>query len=298
MKFSVVICSTGREELYGTLKSVEEQSWEDMEILVVSNRDLTVEDAFNQVKLIKTKGKNLSEQRNIGIKSSDGEIVAFIDDDAIAGKNWLKNLASHYGEEEVACVGGKIIPEFEQEPEGKIADLEKYLLYGLVGATFIEWEKPRELKSPLIWGCNISFRKEIFDQIGYFPPELGRSKGNPLGEEERYMELKVMDTGHKVVYDPKAVVSHLIDQEQLEVEHLVRKSFWQGISEVKRLSLSDNFKQFDELKREIKSVGSAVLLQKYFLLDSLNNLKDRIDCAREIGRIFALINVIGGLENE
>lgn len=256
---------------------MKKQDFKDFEIIVVSNSDFS--DKLEGVKFLQTKNKNLAEQRNLGAKRAKGNIVAFIDDDAMASKNWLENLARHYEDEEVMCTGGKIIPKFASNVPEKLKKLDKHIFYGLIGATFIEWEQAREIKSPLIWGCNMSFRKNVFEKVSYFPPELGRKEGKLLSEEERYLQLKILEEGYKIIYDPDAVVEHLIGEERLNEDYLIKRSFWQGISEAKRLELSHNTGILNKYDDEIKKMVPFKFLHRAFKLVT-GKLKKQDDKSR------------------
>jgi len=74
----------------------------------------------------------LSESRNRGIRVAERDIIAFFDDDAIADKNWVKELVKIYEEKDAIAVGGKMM-DFEK---AKISSRGfKVVLVGL----FIFW---------------------------------------------------------------------------------------------------------------------------------------------------------------
>ncbi|UYV37421.1 glycosyltransferase family 2 protein [Rhodobacteraceae bacterium D3-12] len=59
-----------------------------------------------RVKLIRYDEANIAAARNLGIAAAAGEIVAFIDDDAVPEPTWLEHLAAPFGDGSVAAVGG------------------------------------------------------------------------------------------------------------------------------------------------------------------------------------------------
>lgn len=188
------------------------------------------------------------------------------------------------------CVGGKIVPKYQTEIPEECKNLDKHILYGLIGVTYIEWNEIKEIKSPLVWGCNISFRKSIFNEIGYFPKTLGRQNSKYIGEEERYMQLKIIEEDYKIVYNPNAVVQHKIDEKKVNEKNLIKKSFWQGVSEFKRLRMSGNFTGMSEQSIELSNILKYKLFEEKSKLYSTNNLKDKIDLSRKIGKISFLIS--------
>lgn len=297
MKVSVVISTNGRRELEECLNSLEGQTYDNFEIIVVPNRDISDRLDKYDVKYFTSERGNVSVQRNLGIERADGEIVAFIDDDAIAHESWLENLVKHYKNEDVMCVGGRVIPNFESEIPNSIEKLDNHILFGLMGATFIKWDDAGEIKSPLIWGCNISFRREIFDEVGYFPKELGRSEGNLMGGEETYLQIEIMKKGYKVIYEPNSIVEHSINEDQLTEEYLVKRSFWQGLSEIERLRINGNFRDLVHFDDEIKRIIPIKFLQMANKIYGLSDLKEKIDVARSMGRLFGLRKLEGGFVN-
>src|SRR5690349_8888005 len=51
-----------------------------------------------------------SASRNSGVSVSHGEIVAFLDDDAVASPTWLEALLGHFAGPDVVGVGGRLDP--------------------------------------------------------------------------------------------------------------------------------------------------------------------------------------------
>lgn len=292
MKVSIIVCTTGRKTLENCLKSLDNQSI-DSEKIIVSHKDIKNRiKKFEGFKFVKTKLQSLSEDRNRGIKESNGDIVAFIDDDAEADEKWLENLTKHYKDEEVAAVGGKITPEYTSKVPSNILKLDKHIKYGLLGCTFINWNKAGELNSPLLWGCNISFRKKIFEDVGHFPSELGRRPGKLLGEEERYLQLEILNKNYKIIYEPNSEVEHIIDENQLTEDHFIEKSFWQGVSEIKRLKLSSEFIENSADKEQLFKISKYELTRQKFKLEGLSDLKEKIDTARELGRLSEITKIL------
>ncbi|MFP4117168.1 MAG: glycosyltransferase family 2 protein [Candidatus Aenigmatarchaeota archaeon] len=298
MRVSVIICTTGREKLQDCLDSIERQSFSNFETMVISNSDLESDLKERDLRFLKTENRNLSQQRNLGVEESEGEILAFIDDDAEACEEWLENIVRHYRDEDVMCTGGKVKPKFSSEVPEDLKELDKHIFYGLIGATFIEWDEAKEIESPLIWGCNISFRKTVFEEIGRFPKELGRDKGKLMSEEERYLQIKILENNYKIIYDPRAVIKHHIDSKRLSEKYLLKRSFWQGVSEAKRIDISGGLKKLAEYKKEIEKIGPFKFLEKNFEISASKDLKERIDLARKTGRLAGVMNFLGVEDEE
>src|SRR5713226_3171241 len=102
MRFSIVINTYNRaHSLAVTLRSLRYLREQDFEVVVVNGPS---DDATEQVlasygdsiRVGVCPQRNLSISRNIGIKMAHGEIVAFLDDDAVPDEYWLRDLAAGY----------------------------------------------------------------------------------------------------------------------------------------------------------------------------------------------------------
>jgi len=113
---SVVICTNllRKKKLKRCLLSVLNQELRPDEVLVISHgrpdEALTkfVEN-FNDWKQIHTTATNLADLRNIALKSSASSVIAFIDDDAFAPKDWVKNITAVFKEYSPAMSTGPIL---------------------------------------------------------------------------------------------------------------------------------------------------------------------------------------------
>jgi len=70
----------------------------------------------------------------------------------------------------------------------------------------------------------------MFDQIGLFRTELGRSGESLLSMEETDFCLRVERAGYRIVYLPDAVVHHKVHKKRLSKEWIMQRSYWQGVS--------------------------------------------------------------------
>ncbi len=98
------------------------------------------------------------------METSTGDIIAFIDDDAVADENWLYEIVNSFeSTDNAAVVGGPVKPVFRGK---KIKDE----LNWIIGCT----SNNPPTKRPL--GCNMAFDKSVFTTIGVFNENLGRVK--------------------------------------------------------------------------------------------------------------------------
>jgi len=154
------------------------------------------------VKILSNPRPGLSEARNTGIKNAKGDIIVFIDDDAFADKNYLSNLIKNYEEQNVAGVVGKILPK---EKPGYPEEL-----YWLWGFTYKGFPEVRcEVRNG--HGCNMSFRRDVFDKVGLFDVKLGRVGKKLVTAEETEFSIRVLNSfpGSKIIYDPSVISGNL-----------------------------------------------------------------------------------------
>jgi glycosyltransferase involved in cell wall biosynthesis len=182
---SVIVCSydEGRvRDLEDCVRSLLEQDFEDFEILVVVDHNEKLYEILRErlsdqkVRVIfnDSPRRGQASTMNCGVRESRGEIICFIDDDAVASRNWLSKLVGAYDASTIA-VGGRIEPIW-------IGGKPNYLpeeFYWMVGATGNYLEKGvREVRN--LWSGNISYRRSLFNTVGFFREDLGRAKDTPL----------------------------------------------------------------------------------------------------------------------
>jgi glycosyltransferase involved in cell wall biosynthesis len=115
---SVVICAYTEERweaLLAAVASVHAQRLPPREIIVVIDHNSAllerVRAHISGVTAIENhEPRGLSGARNSGIAASQGSVIAFMDEDAIAATDWLERLAAPYADERVLGVGGAIEP--------------------------------------------------------------------------------------------------------------------------------------------------------------------------------------------
>ena len=234
-RVSVVVSVYSKDRLGFLLECVDSlrrQSFKPYEVIVVLDPSPDLVDFFNSrlgddVKVVVSEGFGLSNARNAGVKSARGDIVAFIDDDAVADRDWLLNLLKNYADSDVVGVGGAIKPLWEgQRPKWFPEELD-----WVVGCSYKGLPDHRAyVRNPI--GCNMSFRKEVFEKAGFFRSDVGRFGKKLLGSEEPELCMRIFKRipRAKIVYDPSAVVYHRVDKGRLSFRYLFVRSFNEGIS--------------------------------------------------------------------
>ena len=235
---SVIIPTYNRRDfLHSAITSLLRQSYpkDRYEVIVIDdgstdNTKALVEEYIGStdcnMKYFRQENRGLSTARNLGVEKSKGEIVAYIDDDAIAAPDWLSSLADVYLNEEVVCVGGRMWPSFLSKPPWWLSKKMRGVLEYDLG----EDRKLLKEINECPHGSNISFRKSIFNELGCFKVNLGRQKGTLLSGEETEFCGRILKDGRKIVYEPSAIVAHQIAGDRLTVEYFLKRQYWQGVT--------------------------------------------------------------------
>ena len=174
--------------------------------------------------------QGLSYARNRAIAEARGEIICFIDDDALADKDWLAAHAEAYrADERVAAVGGPVKlqwPEGCSQPTWLSNELEGYLSGLDMGPHGLVMEYPRYPR-----GCNMSVRRRVAQNVGGFSVRLGRKGSSLVSNEEKHFFCKVHKQGGRVVYVPEALVYHMIPETRLSRSFFIKRGYAQGVSD-------------------------------------------------------------------
>jgi len=166
--------------------------------------------AFVQYVGVSAEQASPSLQRNIGLSCAQGNIVAFLDDDAIPQAHWIASLAEGYNDLTVGGVGGRVIerlgPDIAADhcEDGCISigriDRKRYWIRANFSSS-----PPAPVDVEWLRGCNFSFRRELINMIGSFDPQY---MADPSWEDTDLC-LRVRRQGYRILYHPDAVVFHL-----------------------------------------------------------------------------------------
>ncbi|MFB6142858.1 MAG: glucosyl-dolichyl phosphate glucuronosyltransferase [Halorientalis sp.] len=238
MRVSVVLCThtlDRYEDVTEAARSVLEQSHEDTELVLVSDGDEAVCDRFRAdyghrddvVVHCNDENVGLLASRNRGAEAATGDVVAFVDDDAVADEQWVERLVAAYEDEDALAAGGKMVPEWVAGRPAFLPE-EFYWLVGVTQRGFADGAG--EVRNT--FGSNISFRRDVFLDLGGFDPDLGGRQGDANlqgGETELAARLRA-EYGAGVYYDPEARVAHKVYDFRTDPLWLLDRAFWQGYS--------------------------------------------------------------------
>jgi glycosyltransferase involved in cell wall biosynthesis len=269
-KFSVIIITRNRARfLPKALESLINQDYknEKYEIIVVDNNSnddtASIVERFkrefpNKIHYVFEPEIGMPKARNKGAAEAKGEILLFIDDDAIATPHWLKGYCSIYEIfPDIVAAGGRIELVFESDKPKWLSD---ELLTALGNFNFSN--KETILLFPVYpFGGNFSVKRINFISTGGFIDDLKTSN------EEKAFFFKLHLNKCRVGYSPKALVYHHIPSSRLRKRFFIKRGIKQGIGNVK----------FDSIFNRMKNPRFKDELNK-FLFDGLLIIRNILFC--------------------
>jgi GT2 family glycosyltransferase len=174
-----------------------------------------------------------SHALNAGIRESQGDILAFVDDDIVVDKNWLRNLTIDLEDGNCAGTGGRILPAKTFSPPDWLP-LEGPNNMGGILALFDLGETPAALDQPP-FGTNMAFQKRMFEKHGGFRIDLGPRPGSELRNEDTEFGRRLLKAGERLRYVPSAVVYHRVPEERLEKEYFLKFCFDHGRASIREI---------------------------------------------------------------
>jgi glycosyltransferase involved in cell wall biosynthesis len=174
-----------------------------------------------------------SSALNAGIAEAEGTVLVFTDDDVRVADGWLDAavLPLLAAEGSVVYTGGPVHPLWGAAPPPWL-EVERGDLWGTIaiqnhGRDAFVYEERR--KVPL--GANMAMRREVFERIGGFRPDLGRAAGPlVLGQEVPELLMRVRAAGLQGLYVPAMAVDHHVPAHRLTRQYFRRWWFGKGLS--------------------------------------------------------------------
>jgi GT2 family glycosyltransferase len=203
---SVVIACPGWSNLLAEcLAALDKQTYRNFEVIVLPDFDCPEKDGFKlsnlDVRIIPTGKVRPAEKRNLGIKESKGEIVAFIDDDAYPDIHWIEYAVKYFVSEKIGSVGG---PGITPPGSGYMSYLggrvyENILVSGNYRYRYKAGGVRRDVDD--YPSCNLFVTKNVLDAIGGYRTDFWPG-------EDTLLCKSTVDAGFRIVYDPWVIVYH------------------------------------------------------------------------------------------
>ncbi|MDM5191048.1 glycosyltransferase [Bacillus sp. DX4.1] len=230
MKFSLIMATCGRrDDIIDLLKSLEKQTYQNFELIVVDQNDKPISDLFEDYKgkfsinYLYTPIKGLSRARNKGLKVADGDIITFPDDDCIYETNVLERILETF--EKNVDIHFISTNTTNVEKTGSLINAPKTDIilnnkYGFMGPSFA-----------------LFFTKQFVQDVGTFDEDLGVGSGTIYGAgEETDFVLRGMKNGYTGIFKKDLFVYHPVKEEIINEQSLKRAiSYAGGFGRVIRL---------------------------------------------------------------
>ncbi|WP_319825246.1 glycosyltransferase family 2 protein [Thalassovita sp.] len=147
---------------------------------------------------------NISAGRNLGISAAAGEVVAFIDDDAVPEPAWLTHLAGVFHDDSVAAAGGFVIGRngisYQWKARSIDPDGEAHPLPVNGSAPVVlSRTQGRAIKTE---GTNMAIRRNVLQRLGGFDEAFR------FYLDETDLNMRLAKAGQKTAIVPAAVVHH------------------------------------------------------------------------------------------
>jgi GT2 family glycosyltransferase len=249
---AVVVCAYTLDridDLTASLDAIHGQSRLPDEVVCVVDHNDLLHERVNELAVARgwhglqitanTSTQGLSGARNIGVSATNSDLVVFIDDDATADVDWLRELIEAFVDVDVAGAGGRIDPVW---PELRPSWFPPHLDW-TIGCSIPTLPAAG---GPIrnMYGASAAFRRSALDQAGGFPTELGRVGANGAGCEETEVCIKIRQQSPQsfIVYAPKSLVAHRVTAERASVGYVLRRCRAEGRSKARlarRVGASD-----------------------------------------------------------
>lgn len=235
---TVAICSANRcarlaETLAALLPSVD---FRVAEVVVVDNGSTDGTPSLlaevvaahpRGVRAVREERAGLSAARNRAVREARGDLLLFLDDDALPVAGWMEAYVAALGEGRIAAAGGPVEPIFDGALPEWLDD--RFLPYLSV------WDRGPRV-APLRYnelprGANMAFRRSTFARHGEFLEQLGRRGDSLRSCEEIEYCLRLERAGDTVLYLPAARVRHHVATQRLSAAWMGARFAAQGFSE-------------------------------------------------------------------
>ena len=215
MNISVIVPTYKRTEyLKKCLKSLVPQTRLPEEIIVVTRSEdiesrevvkkMEEQDELDiEIKNVVVSHPGIVHAENKGLENVSGDIVCFIDDDAIAPSDWIEQIEKHFKDPNIGGVGGPCVPYLNGKPIFKKAKrIGKIVWFGwVIGNHHRLTDKPVYVDH--LRGCNMAFRKTLVKKLD-----------DNLSGYDTFWELdaslSVKEKGYMILYDPSVRVYHYL----------------------------------------------------------------------------------------
>ncbi len=307
MKLSIVIATHNRASLVIQCLDVlaQQLTADDVELIVVDSASdagqrQAVQSHVNDLSLpvpapvvfIEENTPGVSRARNAGVARARSEWIATLDDDAMAGPNWLTGAlqAIEQAPESAAIIQGRIDPRWPDGAEPAVGQRWRRFL------SLVEFDGTFDMTTdPVCAGANMLVRRSALDAIGGYNERFGRVGTNLASGIDTALVAGVRRQGLRIFYSDLFPVEHVIHPDRLSLDWLKRRSQMDGRAEA-RILLADN----DRQRMTFQTVKSLAALAVFSLWRAIAPSNHDVLIRREMnkGLLAVLFSPVAGKRDD
>lgn len=226
----VLINFNGTDDTIECIKSLESQRYKNFEVIVIDNASRTDEfvklkkqiaSSDLKIRLIRmNKNMGFAGGNNEGVKYSNGEYIAFLNNDTVVDENWLSGLISPFLEKNTK-IGAttSMIKKYGQNDRVDWGGDSKINMFGQTHARKEIWEDQEDVM--LVSGASFMMKKSVIEKVEpLFCPEYF------IYYEEVDMSWRLHSLGYKLIYAPSSIVYHKIQSTIKREEYQVKSKLF------------------------------------------------------------------------
>jgi glycosyltransferase involved in cell wall biosynthesis len=301
---SVAVCTRERpRDLARCLAALAKMNDAPHEIVVIDNAPLS--DATRQVvasfpgaRYCCEPRRGLSAARNTALAQANGDVVAFVDDDAVVHPDWLARIGGSFDDHQVMVATGLVLPAQLETQAQLIFERDFQFFHQGYRRRYFDshYFEASRAKGAQVWmlgaGANMAIRRKAFE-LGYrFDTRLGPGIFGGCGEDSEYW-YRLLQDGWSCVYEPAACVFHYHRREISDLRRLVHE-YMKGhvaalILQFSRSGHWGNLRRlFLQLPTEYLILGLRLIVTG-FALENRILFRGVLGCFSGLGFAFALL---------
>ena len=233
---SIIVATFNRchslARLLSSFDSLQDTNSARLEVLIVDNgstdgtRNLLVQKQQQplkySLKILCEEQRGKSAAVNCGLRKCNGQIICLADDDVVLDSQWIGGLLHSYKASDFAALQGRVLPGIDGEGNG--ADPNRIREYNI--PIVDHGNQIRDING--LTGTNMSFKREVFERVGFFDSRLGPGASG-FSEDTEY-SMRVRSAGFKIGYTPHAVAYHELSAHRYGKEYSRMVQYRKGIS--------------------------------------------------------------------
>jgi len=237
-RMTVAVCTYNRADgLVRLIRALRErESNLPVEILVVNNNSTDrTEEAVGAlsrtpgapVRLVNEARQGIVHARNRAIEEAlESRYLAFIDDDELPGRNWIRSAQDALTREDARCAGGRI--DVRLPSTGRPRWLEDELLFFL--GKVDNGPEPFWItdRSTPVWSGNVAYRTSVFRDGLRFDRRYDRQGQEVGGGSDEILFRELLARGVRIRYRPDMAIEHLVEPRRLRRRYFLELHYRAG----------------------------------------------------------------------